>query len=354
MDESEFRDLISGKKRGLRAVLSRTALAGFSHCYASAVRARNWSYDIGLTRRHKAAVPVVSVGNITAGGTGKTPFVAFLAQWFRDREVRVGLLSRGYRAHTDQGNDEKLVLDRVCPEVPHLQNRNRVDAAHIACREFDCQLLLLDDGFQHRRLARDLDIVLIDAMNPWGFGHLLPRGLMREPASALRRANLVVLTRADQCANQQLRGIRDQIGRCALQPDCVEVAFRPRRLVNANGQSAELASLSGQRVVAFCGVGNPASFQRTLEKAAVEVATLRAFRDHHHYEAEDFTHLQIESAKHAATALLTTLKDLVKINRTHLGGCPLWAVDIETEILGGHELLKQRLEEVLLLVAQRK
>src|SRR4029077_18396307 len=116
--------------------------------------------------------------NLTTGGTGKTPFAAHLARWFREQNVRVAFLSRGYGAAPGDVNDEALVLDRLCPDVPHLQNRDRVEGARIACEEFESQLLILDDGFQHRRLARDLDIVLIDALNPWGYGHLLPRGML--------------------------------------------------------------------------------------------------------------------------------------------------------------------------------
>ena len=126
-------------------------------------------------------VPVVIIGNITVGGTGKTPFVAWLANWFHDNEVRVTILSRGYRSVSGDVNDEKMVLDQLCPDVPHVQNPNRVEAAITARRDHAAQLLILDDGYQHRRLSRDLDIVLIDAINPWGYGALLPRGLLREP-----------------------------------------------------------------------------------------------------------------------------------------------------------------------------
>src|SRR4029077_6547005 len=141
----------------------------------------------------------------------------------------------GYGAGAGGSNDEALVLDQLCPDVPHLQNADRVTAARVAVEELDSQLLILDDGFQHRRLARDLDIVLIDATNPWGFGHLLPRGLLREPLLSLARAGLVIITRVDQVSRTEIIAIRDQIARFNSQCAIAEVMFVPERLVNASG-----------------------------------------------------------------------------------------------------------------------
>src|SRR4029079_15424314 len=127
-------------------------------------------------------------------------------------------------------NDEALVLEQLCPDVPHLQNPDRVASARVAREELDSQLLILDDAFQHRRLARDLNIVLIDALNPWGYGHLLPRGLLREPVSSLRRAELVLLTRADQCTPEARQQIVARIAAVCQSDACVEVSFPPRQL----------------------------------------------------------------------------------------------------------------------------
>src|SRR5262245_12493692 len=156
------------------------------------MRLRNWLYDRGWKRTHRAAVPVVSVGNLTVGGTGKTPCVEFVARWFRERDRRVAILSRGYGS-TGGANDEAMVLEENLPDVPHLQGADRVALAAAAVEELESEVLVLDDGFQHRRLARDLDLVLVDATNPWGHGAVLPRGLLREPASGLRRAGAVLL-----------------------------------------------------------------------------------------------------------------------------------------------------------------
>ncbi len=148
---------------------------------------RNAGFDRGWKQIHHAAVPVVSVGNLTLGGTGKTPMVEWLARWYRRRGVRVAILSRGY-GQTGGLNDEGRVLEENLPDVPHLQDPDRVALAGVATRELESELIVLDDGFQHRRLARDVDLVLLDALEPFGLGHLFPRGLLREPIRSLRRA----------------------------------------------------------------------------------------------------------------------------------------------------------------------
>src|SRR5205085_2234921 len=139
---------------------------------------------------------------------------------------------------------------------PHLQNANRAESARIACEELESQLLILDDGFQHRRLQRDLDIVLIDALNPWGYGRLLPRGLLREPLSALRRADLIVITRADRATPEQISAILDRCEAIRGTRSAVHLAFPPQGLVNASGTPSPLADLAGRRVAAFCGIGH--------------------------------------------------------------------------------------------------
>ncbi len=293
-------------------------------------------------------MPVISVGNLTTGGTGKTPLVAFLANWFRERGVAAAILSRGYRSADGGVNDEKLVLDQLCPGVPHLQKPDRVASARQAVKEHHAQLLILDDGFQHRRLGRDLDLVLIDATCPWGYGAVLPRGLLREPKSSLRRADLVILTRADQVTETRRAEILEEIQQIQPQLPCVEAAFVPRRLINSNGGICEFEKLQGEPLAGFCGIGNPAGFLQTLASCELEVpeSGLRIFPDHHHYSAEDFDSLGQWAAEQHVAALLTTQKDLVKVPHSHLGDVPVWAVEIGAELISGPELLISRLEEV--------
>ncbi len=191
-----YRAILSGQRRDLLAVAARGMLSVAEVPYRAAMACRNRRYERGWAEIHRVSVPVVSVGNLTVGGTGKTPFVAWLAQWFRDQGIRVSLVSRGYGGQTGGGNDEARELEQRLPDVPHVQSPDRVAAARIAIDELATQLIILDDGFQHRRIGRDLDVVLIDATQPFGYGHVLPRGLMRESKRGLSRADVVALTRA--------------------------------------------------------------------------------------------------------------------------------------------------------------
>ncbi|MGA2798702.1 MAG: tetraacyldisaccharide 4'-kinase, partial [Thermoguttaceae bacterium] len=189
-----FRDIVSGRRRGPGAAILRGGLRLAEVPYALAMTWRNRRYDQGKVKIHRAGVPVVSVGNITLGGTGKTPMVQWIARWFRNHNVRVAIISRGYRAEEGGRNDEARELEQKLPDVPHLQNPDRAAAAKIAIEELETQLIVMDDGFQHRRLARDLDIVLLDALEPFGFEHVFPCGTLREPLTGLRRADVVILS----------------------------------------------------------------------------------------------------------------------------------------------------------------
>jgi tetraacyldisaccharide 4'-kinase len=333
--EAEFIAIISGQRSDFVAEAQRTALRIGSWFYGIGVSLRNRSFDFGVRRSRRTPVPVVSIGNITTGGTGKTPFAAFVAGWFREHGVRVTFVSRGYLAAEGQPNDEALVLEQLCPDVPHLQQPDRVAGARRAVDEHHAQLVILDDGFQHRRLHRDLDIVLIDALNPWGFGHLLPRGLLREPVSSLRRSDLIAITRVDQASAEQVGAIRQRIA--AIKPDLsmIEVAFPPLRLVNASGQTAGLDSLRRQPVVAFCAIGHPQAFFSMLEREQFDTRDTRTFPDHHDFTSADVADLNRWAESSSATAVVVTQKDLVKLRHDNLGGRPLWAVEIGARIVAG-------------------
>jgi tetraacyldisaccharide 4'-kinase len=304
---------------------------------------------LGREESHHPGVPVVSVGNITTGGTGKTPMVALLANWFLGQGVKPAILSRGYRAVDGGANDEKMVLDLLCPGIVHLQNPDRVASAKVAVKEHQAQVLVLDDGFQHRRLARDLDLLLIDATNPWGYGAVLPRGLLREPLSGLRRADLAIITRADQVTVDERNQTRQVIQKHHPSMEISEAAFVPMRLVNAKGATASFAEFQGKPVAAFCGIGNPQGFLQTLRDGGLRVqdSLFRTFADHHHYGEADLKSLAEWTGNERAIAILTTQKDLVKIPRTDLDGVPLWAVEIGVRWQAGEELLVDRLRKLL-------
>lgn len=356
MDEAALHELLSGRRPDLCAKLLRAALRFASWGYGSAVQLRNFGYDIGLLPVHQAGVPVISIGNITTGGTGKTPFAAWLANWLTAAGYKPGLLSRGYRslesgskgdATASSGNDEKLVLDRLCPNVPHLQQRDRVASARRAVNEVGCEVLLLDDGFQHRRLARSLDLVLVDSILPWGYGKLLPRGLLREPLSGLKRADLVILTRVDQCTNEQRQSLRAELRKIRGRDECVEVAFIPQHLVDQHWQPQPLDSVTGKKVLAFCGIGNPEGFRRTITSLGSSSVTVQSFPDHHHYTERDFNALANQAQSLGAELVLTTQKDFVKIAPPAWHGPPLFVVEIGLEFMSGLELLETHLRRAI-------
>ncbi|HEV7226742.1 MAG TPA: tetraacyldisaccharide 4'-kinase [Pirellulales bacterium] len=344
---SEFRDLVSGRRRGVGAAALRALLRAAEIPYTAAVKLRNRRFDSGRRPVERVGVPVISVGNLSLGGTGKTPLVEWLARWLRSRGVRVTIISRGYGAEAGARNDEALELEERLPDVPHLQNPDRVAAAKVAIEEFDCQCILLDDGFQHRRLARDLDLVLIDALEPFGFGHVFPRGTLREPLAGLGRAHAVALSRADFLEPQERAKIKAVVQRVAPQALWLELAHAPRRLESSAGKEQSLDWLRGRRVAAFCGLGNPAGFRRTLDGLGAAVADFREFPDHHPYQRCDIEALTAWGDGLGADALICTAKDLVKLRVEQLGRLPLWSLAIELKIISGQNELETRLKPLL-------
>ncbi|AMV39836.1 tetraacyldisaccharide 4'-kinase [Planctomyces sp. SH-PL62] len=346
IDPERFLRLVRGEIKGPTASAARMGLGLAAAAYGLGVAARNAAFDRGLKAVHRARVPVVSVGNLTLGGTGKTPMVEWLARWYRARDVRVCLISRGY-GRADAVNDEALVLEENLPDVPHLQDPDRVRLAEIAVDELETELIVLDDGFQHRRLARDLDLVLLDALDPFGLGRLFPRGLLREPATSLKRADAVIVTRADLAPADRLAAIRSEVRRRNATIPILEARHAPRDLVDGDGSASSLDGLDGREVAAFCGLGNPEGFRRSLESLGCRIADLRVFPDHHPYSAEDVADLVRWAGASGANLVLTTQKDLVKLRLSNLGDAPLRALRIGLELLDDARPLEDLLAALL-------
>jgi tetraacyldisaccharide 4'-kinase len=353
LDPKLFHDIVSGRRRGIGAQIARTSLAAARYVYASGVYFRNRRFDRAHASVTRVEVPVISVGNLTLGGTGKTPLIAWLAKWFRSAGLRPAILSRGYRAQAGTANDEALELAQQLEDVPHLQNPDRVAVARTAVDELHCQVLLVDDGFQHRRLHRDLDIVLLDALCPFGYGQLFPRGTLREPISALRRSHIVALTRADMISAEQRDWIRTEVHRVAPHVTWITARHAATELVSHSGLRRTPDTICNQDVAAFCGIGNPTGFWRTLASLPVNVVATREFPDHHHYQREDLAALDTWASITEATMVLCTRKDLVKIDRDALGGLPLWAVGVEMEMTAGESALIEHLQPILRRVLSR-
>ncbi|HEX8283502.1 MAG TPA: tetraacyldisaccharide 4'-kinase [Pyrinomonadaceae bacterium] len=316
------------------------SLAPLGWLYGAVTRARLRLYRSGLIKTERVGAPVVSVGNLTAGGTGKTPLVEWFARALAREGLRACVLTRGYGRADESarvlasdgarvlaevaecGDEPRLLAERLLGAASVVCDRDRVAAARWARGELGAEVFVLDDGFQHLRIARDLDVVTLDATDPWGGGHLLPRGRLREPKSALARAGCVVITRAELA--EDLDALRAEVGRLVGGGVAVVTSrVRTRGIVPLGefGRSEdEVAAVgtsepSGARapVAAFCAVGNPRAFFEHLRREGFELSYTRAFADHHSYTAADADALSREAARGGARALLTTAKDAVKL-----------------------------------------
>lgn len=273
-------------------------------------------------------VPVVSVGNITVGGTGKTPLVIDIVERLQKLGAIPAVVTRGYQAPAGGMPDEAAVISRRLPGVACVIDADRFSGGERAMTGNGANVIVLDDGFQHRRLARDCDILAIDATCPFGFGSMLPRGLLREPIESLRRADLLVITRCDQVSSDELNELEAKLGSASDGLPIVRCHHSVRRFSDASGAPIDRADV-GDRVFAVAGIGQPDSFARTLEDLGLEIAGRWWLPDHHPYTRADVDKI-IESAG-GAEAVVTTEKDAVKL-------APLWAESARRLIVIGVDI----------------
>ncbi|HUT34793.1 MAG TPA: tetraacyldisaccharide 4'-kinase [Planctomycetota bacterium] len=354
---ARFFGYISGERRGPLAAAVRASLSVLSAPYWAACSTRLALYHWGLLACRELDARVISVGNITTGGTGKTPLVVWIARWLVGRGVRAAILSRGYgekRVPPEGGtanageSDEMLLFRRQVPGVPHVVDGSRYAGGLRAIAEHGAECLVLDDGFQHLALGRDLDIVAVDTLLPFGYGHLLPRGLLREPLSGLRRADIVVLTRCDLAAKGQVQDVERQVRRWCPGRPVVESVHRPVHFCcHGTTGTRPLSWVHGRKVFAFSALGNPAAFPRTLEALGAQVLRHEPFRDHHWYSGEDLAALARRAAEAGAEAVVTTEKDAVKIHAFPDTGPPLHALAVELVVTRGEDLLQAALDRVV-------
>lgn len=318
------------------SIVLRGGLRVASVPYRIAVDHRNRGYDSRRRSIENAGVPVISVGNLTTGGTGKTPVVCAIAKWFRARDVRVAIVSRGYGRGDNDANDEAMELAERMPDVPHVQDADRVEAARIAVEELATEVILMDDGFQHRRLHRDLDIVLIDATCPFGFGHTLPRGLLREPISGLRRAGLVIITRCDAIDQKTLLDIEATVRKQNANLAILRSSHRPVTLRQHPRSTFPISDLKGSRVAIVCAIGNPDAFAETARSCGAIVVDQMSLPDHDAYSPQTVAMLRewVRSLGDDVDQVVCTHKDLVKLRTDKIGGKPLAAIEIELQVEG--------------------
>jgi len=341
--EQSYRRLISGQSSSFGASILRFFLATAAIGYSLVVRLRNFLYSKGLLKVHHVDAAVLCVGNITVGGTGKTPLVVWLSNLLT-QNYKCAILTRGYKATIQENKDLKdeiAILAENCPEVKVIINPDRVAGATEAIDKYAAKVLIMDDGFQHRRLARDLDIVAIDATQPFGFGKMLPAGLLREPVGSLKRAGAAVITRCDQVTENQLSELEQKLR--AINPDIIiaksihapvsvvypETYVIPAReeiqkhgeqldsclrsTIRRSAENDNIEQLRGKKVFAFCGIGNPDAFFNTIKDIGAELVGSKAFDDHYDYTDTCLKRISEQARKSGADLILTTQKDWSKV-----------------------------------------
>ncbi len=360
-------EVIFGERRGKKAALLRGVLFGLSKVFLIIVKGRRWLYEARIIRDHPLGVQVITVGNLTVGGTGKTPVVEKFARVLTDQGRKVAILSRGYRSKppplTQRWKNKLLLQDEIVPprvvsdgkslllnsedagdepymlasnlkDVVVLTDKDRVKSGRYAIEQFGCDTLLLDDGFQYWKLAgRRRDIVLVDAQQPFGNEHLLPRGTLREPPEHIRRADTIFITKSDG----ETAGLRARIRKhnpsagiieCVHWPLFFEDVFNP-------DQREQIGWLKGKKVATLSGIAQPESFEQSLLQQGAELVYTKRFADHHRFNQQEILNTINRAKKRRADVILTTQKDAVRFPKIDRRDLPIFYMRVEIKILSG-------------------
>ncbi|PTY04827.1 tetraacyldisaccharide 4'-kinase [Opitutaceae bacterium EW11] len=358
-------DIHAGRREGVRVSLFAAFLQALSWLFSTGVQARLWLYRKRIFHDQPLGCLVVVVGNLTVGGTGKTPVVEKFARALRDRGRKVAILSRGYKSKStplwrrwwnsltgvaeppprivSDGNrvlldselagDEPYMLARNLPGVIVLVDKNRVKAGTFAIKKFGCDTLVLDDGFQYLPLKGRLNLLLVDKTNPFGNGFLLPRGILREPIKHLKRASYVFLTKSNGQRDEELE---EMIQKYNPGVDVIECAHRPKHLRRfGSDEQQPLSHLKGKRVGVFSGIATPESFEKFVKDLGGNIVFARRFLDHYRFAYDDFVAIFSEALEKKVDFLVTTEKDAVRIPDGLPCPVPLYFLRLEIEIIRG-------------------
>jgi tetraacyldisaccharide 4'-kinase len=369
-------DVIFGRREGMRATVFAGFLQGLSYLFSGIAQSRLWLYRKRIFHDQPLGCLVVVVGNLTVGGTGKTPVVEKFARALRDRGRRVAILSRGYRSkapplwkkwwylisHTEEppprivsdgervlldsekAGDEPYMLARNLPGVFVIVDKNRVKAGAYAIKKFGCDTLVLDDGFQYLPLKGRLNLLLVDKTNPFGNGHLLPRGILREPIKHLKRASYVFLTKSDGERDVELEEL---IQRHNPGVDIIECAHRPQYLQRfGTDERQPLEWLNGRKVGAFSGIAVPESFEKFLRDLGGQIAFTRRFLDHYRFTSEDFVEIFTEGIEQKVEFIVTTEKDSVRLPDGLPCAVPIYYLRLEIDIIRGAADFDEAVERI--------
>jgi tetraacyldisaccharide 4'-kinase len=364
--ETFFLDVVLEQRRGWEASLTRGILLVLSKVFLAVIKLRRFLYNVRILRDATLGVQVIAVGNLTVGGTGKTPVVEKFARALRDQGRNVAILSRGYRSrpaplHTrllnkillrddttpprvvsdgknllldsETAGDEPYMLASNLKDVVVLVDKDRVKAGRYAIQKFGCDTLLLDDGFQYWKLAgRRQDIVLIDRQQPFGNEKLLPRGTLREPPSHLARANVIFITKSDG----DTAALRARIAKHNPTAGVIECVHHPLYFEDVfSGERKDLNFIKGRKVASFSGIAQPESFEESLVKLGAELVYSKRFADHHRFSQQEVLNAINRSKKRQAEFILTTQKDAVRFPKIDRRDLPVYFVRVEIKILSG-------------------
>jgi len=346
-------------------------LKGISKVFQAIVQTRLFFYETGILQRYPLGCQVISVGNITVGGTGKTPVVEVFARELQQAGRKVAILSRGYRKKelpwyerlfreqidpprvvsdgrhvlldSEMGGDEPYMLAVNLPGVVVLVDRNRVKSGRYAIRKFGCDTLILDDGFQYQKLKHRLELVLVDCTNPFGNGNLLPRGVLREPVQNLKRANFVFITKS----NGRTAELRQRIEELRPGAEIIECRHEPRCLRDAfSAAEKPLSYLQGLPILALSGIAVPQSFEASLRNMGARVLEFERFADHHRFVAQEILDAVNRADEIGAKAVIVTEKDAVRLPRLEHPAVPILYLRVDIEILQGAENFAQAVSHI--------
>jgi tetraacyldisaccharide 4'-kinase len=352
--------IIDGEKEGFTASIVCFILIILSSIYSLLARLRYKLYKNNILKQKETEVPVISIGNITTGGTGKTPFTAFLLEHFKEK-YSTAVISRGYGAEKDveepflikdgreifadpsQAGDELFMLARNKDGIIFIRSADRFKGSKLAQKE-GAELILLDDGFQHYQLKRELDVVILDSEDPFSNGRVLPAGYLREPFTALKRADVFLINRSENIDFNKLQEIKKSLNTLSPENSGIFAAetVLGKCISIADQEEKEASFLKEKKVFAFSGIGSPEAFQKSIKTADGEVVSYRVFKDHYNYQKEDILTLLDQYESSQADLILTTEKDAVKLFdfAEIIGDLPLYYLTISMKINNSEELMK--------------
>lgn len=370
-------DVITGKARGLGPSALRIFLRGVAFLYKAGVKTRLRFFRKGWKEQHDLGTMVVSIGNLTMGGTGKTPVVERLARQLSERGRKVAILSRGYKSadlkepqhweHTGTGvqvtsppkivsygfqvhlkakyaGDEPYMLAKNLPGVAVVVDKNRVRGGRFAVKELECDTLLLDDGMQYLDLAHTLDLVLLDQGTPFGVSGIIPRGTLREPPKNIRRADYVFITKCDGSSNEKLR---KRISRYNPSAEIMECTHGPKHVQGVfHDEILPLEEMDGKYVAAISGIAMPESFDKLLRNMGAKVLFHTTFADHHAFTQKDIDRFMRRCVHRGVDLIITTEKDAVRFPVPSEADVPVYYLRIEVKILEGEEVWERCVERI--------